>query len=208
MKSNEGICFDQKMSFTNHIQNIVSSANRMLGFIIRNGRELTDMSVLILLYNSFVRSKLEYGALIWYPYYAVHFAQVERVQRKFLKYIYFRSHGVYPERGIDYSILLNDTNFIPLHTRRIQLTTAFLYNLLHNNIICDFLLSKISFNVPRLGSRYVKVFYCERARTNILNRSPVSVMCNNFDLIGSNCDINFSSLSFINKCILRLILNM
>nr|CAH7733034.1 unnamed protein product [Callosobruchus chinensis] len=31
--------------------------------------------------------KLEYGVLIWYPYYATHISQIERVQRKFLKYL-------------------------------------------------------------------------------------------------------------------------
>nr|CAI5847968.1 unnamed protein product [Callosobruchus analis] len=54
------ILFDQKMTFASHIENTVSSANKMLGFIIRNGRQFS-ISVLKLLYTSYVRSKLEYG---------------------------------------------------------------------------------------------------------------------------------------------------
>nr|CAH7746848.1 unnamed protein product [Callosobruchus chinensis] len=46
--------------------------------------------------------KLEYGVLIWYPY----ISQIERKQRKILKYLYFKITAVFPERGFDYSIIL------------------------------------------------------------------------------------------------------
>nr|CAI5854191.1 unnamed protein product [Callosobruchus analis] len=36
-----GIIFDQKMSFAVHTESTASAANMMLGFIIRNGRELS-----------------------------------------------------------------------------------------------------------------------------------------------------------------------
>nr|CAI5858908.1 unnamed protein product [Callosobruchus analis] len=61
--SDLGIVFDQKMTFSSHIESTVSSASRMLGFIIRNGRQFS-VSVLKLLYTFYVRSKLEYGVLI------------------------------------------------------------------------------------------------------------------------------------------------
>ncbi|VEN35101.1 unnamed protein product [Callosobruchus maculatus] len=122
-----GILFDQKMSFAPHIESTVSSANRMLGFVIRNGRQFS-ISVLKLLYTSYVRSKLEYGVLIWYPYYVTHISQIERVQRKFLKYLYFKKFGVFPERGFDYSILLNEAKIISLNKRRIYLASAFCIN--------------------------------------------------------------------------------
>nr|CAH7727822.1 unnamed protein product [Callosobruchus chinensis] len=198
-----GILFDQKMSFSPHIESTVSSSNRMLGFIIRNGRQFST-SVLKILYTSYVRSKLEYGVLIWYPYYATHISQIERVQRKFLKYLYFKRTGVFPERGFNYSILLSEANFISLNSRRIYLASAFLYKLLHGNIICEFLLAKVSFTVPRLNSRNSRTFYCECARTNIMNRSPISIICKNFNLMCDSCDINFSSLPDLYKCILQL----
>jgi hypothetical protein len=38
------------------------------------------------LYCAYVRSNLEYGAIVWDPYTSCGSDQIERVQRKFLKY--------------------------------------------------------------------------------------------------------------------------
>nr|CAH7728232.1 unnamed protein product [Callosobruchus chinensis] len=102
---------------------------------------------------------MKYDVLIWYPYYATHISQIERVQRKFSKYLHFKRTGVFPERRFDYCVLLHEANFISLNTRRIYLTSAFLYKLLQGNIICEFLIAKISFTIPRLNNR-IRTFYC------------------------------------------------
>nr|CAH7742063.1 unnamed protein product [Callosobruchus chinensis] len=43
--SDLGVLFDSGLSFGPHISRIVSSANRMLGFIISNGRDFSDLNV-------------------------------------------------------------------------------------------------------------------------------------------------------------------
>lgn len=192
-----GILFDEKLNFITYISNIVSSANRMLGFIIRNCRHFRNLLPIKLLYFAYVRSKLEYGALIWYPLYQCHIDAVESVQRKFLKYLSFKINGTYPEVGISYSLLLNQHQFVSLHTRRKCISVMFLYNLLHNNIDCPELLNRVNFLVPRLEARYSPPFYCENARTNVLCRSPLSLMQNNFNVISRMCDINITSLASI-----------
>jgi hypothetical protein len=44
--------------------------------------------------------------IIWFPYQAVHIATIERVQRRFLKYVLFRVRAVYPRIGFPQSELL------------------------------------------------------------------------------------------------------
>ncbi|EFA12308.1 hypothetical protein TcasGA2_TC016103 [Tribolium castaneum] len=95
-----GITFDAEFSFNFHVREIVDKALKSYGFIYKNGnsgkREFTNIKILRILYFAFVRSRLEYGALIWNPIYNTYVVQLENVQRRFLKYLAFLSDGVYP----------------------------------------------------------------------------------------------------------------
>ena len=64
-----GIIFDYQLSFKKHINSRTSEAMRMLGFIMRNCKNFNNLQALKILYYSFVRSKLEYGSIIWNPCY-------------------------------------------------------------------------------------------------------------------------------------------
>lgn len=190
-----GIHFDSKLSFADHIKQISSAALKMLGFIIRNCKFFTNVTALKTLYFTLVRSKLEYGSLIWYPYYNVHIIALENVQRRFLKFLAFRSDGFYPNRGYSQSTLLTRFEIPSLELRRIKTTLIFLYKLLHNLIDSPALLSQIYFHVPRLNLRNSVTFYCRNARTNVLIKSPVHISCYNFNKIANICDINSCSLN-------------
>lgn len=200
-----GVLFDCKFTFNEHITLKVSEAMKFYGFIVRNCKNFTDINALKLLYFSYVRSRLEYAALIWYPYYNRHKTMVERVQRKFLKYLTFKADGVYPERGINYNYLTSRFNIISLDLRRICISLTFLYKLLHNTIDCCALLGIIKFNVPRINSRHNPTFRFDIPRTNILLKSPMYVMCQNYNNLCDLCDINCCSLdTLIEIAILNL----
>lgn len=47
---------------------------------------------------------------MWNPLYSGHKASIEKVPRKFLKYLYFRSGGVYPRKDFEYKLLLKEFN--------------------------------------------------------------------------------------------------
>ena len=100
-----GVTFDKKLTFVDHIDTSVSEVNRTLGFIIRNGRDFSNISTLKLLYFSFLRSKLEYASLVWQPCYNIHVTKLENVQRHFLKYLYFKTQA-YPPIGFPQADLL------------------------------------------------------------------------------------------------------
>lgn len=192
-----GITFDRKLNFIEQVNGMIANAYRSYGFIYRNCKDFTNVKCLLLLYFSFVRSKLEYGAIVWYPIYNIHSSNIERVQRKFLKYIMFVSDGVYPERGYCYNVMLERFNLMSLESRRFVHSIKFLYNVLQDKIDCIWIVNRINFNIPRITSRYKMTFYIDKARSNMMYRSPISIMCNNFNLICASCDINFSSFSDI-----------
>lgn len=189
-----GVLFDSKLNFINHINNTIASASRMYGFLYRNCRDFDNIDCLVTLYNSFIRSKLEYGALVWYPIYQIHIQNIENVQRKFLKFLYYVSDGVYPERGYDYKRMVHRFGVATLQHRREVFSVTFLFNLIHGKIDCSMLLNGMLYNVPRLESRYEQTFFIPTCRTNIMRKAPISVMCSNFNRICSETDINFNRL--------------
>lgn len=66
-----GVLFDERFPFVRNLQHITLSANKLLGYIWRNAKDFSDVSVMKILYASFVPTKLEYAVLIWYPIYGV-----------------------------------------------------------------------------------------------------------------------------------------
>lgn len=198
-----GVLFDCKLSFSSHINQMTKAASKLLGFFVRNWSCFSHVDSLKILYFSYIRSKLEYAALIWFPIYQNFIVLIESVQRKFLKYLFYKSYRFYPQRGTDNEFLLQTFNIISLKERRSCIAISFLYNLMHNNIDCPCLVNKLCFLVPRLNSRESECFYCPFGRTNLMHKSPIFNICNLFNSISDECDINYDSLGRIINLYLR-----
>ncbi|GJQ87098.1 hypothetical protein Trydic_g23949 [Trypoxylus dichotomus] len=176
-----GVVFDSRLTFMEHISSICTSALSMLGFIIRVTRPFASITAILPLYFAFVRSRLEYASLVWSPMYIYQIHLLEQIQRRCLKFLYFKKFNTYPIQGFSHSALLEAFNIDSLELRRKQAECKFLFTLLHNGLDVAELLSKINFIVPRSGSRQTNTFYCFAPRTNIAIRSPIHRLCSNFN---------------------------
>ena len=192
-----GILLDSKLSFSNHIEKMVSEATRMLGFILRNCKSFNNTDALKTLYFSLVRSKLEYASLIWSPVYAKYSLMVEQVQRKFLKYLSFKEDNVYPERGINNELLLQRFNIESLQKRRDMQAVILLFKIINGTTTCPSLLEQFNFLIPRISARASTCFYLPAARTNTMLMSPVHKMCSKYNRIASHCDLDMSFGLFV-----------
>jgi hypothetical protein len=105
--------------------------------------------------------------IIWFPYQAVHIATIERVQRRFLKYVWFRVKGVYPRIGFPQSELLAEFAVVGMADR-----CNFMFKLIYFNINCRKILSWIGLDTCH-RARSGKLFYLRTPRTNLLNFSPI-----------------------------------
>ena len=79
-----GIYFTPNLNFNLHISKITSKSLQMLGFMKRVSHDFTDVKTLHILYNSLVRSRLEYCSQIWNPSAAASITKLERVQKSIL----------------------------------------------------------------------------------------------------------------------------
>jgi ribonuclease P/MRP protein subunit RPP40 len=75
-----GVTFDERLNFNEHINLIINSSVKMLGFIIRSTLCLQSSEVLVRLYIAYIRSKLEYCVLIWSPFYNYQRIHIEKVR--------------------------------------------------------------------------------------------------------------------------------
>jgi hypothetical protein len=87
-----GVIMDSKVYFTGHIDVTVGNALTMLEFVKRLLCEFKDPYTLKAFYVSLVRLKLEYASCVWQPFYGAHIVRIERVQKKFVRYV-LRSLG-------------------------------------------------------------------------------------------------------------------
>ena len=85
-----GVILDSKLSFETHIEAITRKAYRNLGFIIRITKSFTNPKSIILLYNSLVRSHLQFASVIWNPFYVKYIERVEKIQMKFVHLLNYK----------------------------------------------------------------------------------------------------------------------
>ena len=172
-----GVVFKSTLSFKDHILEIIQKAYRSMGMIIRNCKDFKDIDTLKLLFITYVRPILEYGFLIWNPHNDFLIKELEKIQRKYLKWLYYKRYGLYPPMGINQCHLLNEFNLLSLQNRRSIGDVCFLKKLINGNIDCPDLLKCMNFYVPRSTSRYRPTFYTDGARKEVLKYAPINRMC-------------------------------
>ena len=163
-----GIYFDSEITFGDHFRYITGKAFQMLGFIFRVGRDLS-VSSLRLLYCSLVRSHLEYASVVWSPLYGIYKDQLERVQRKFIKFCAYKLDMT--DRLEDVQLYLDLPS---LEDRRRLSDLYFIYKIINGYIDCPHLLSQISLKIPSRSLRRSEIFSVTVHRTNYGSHSPLT----------------------------------
>lgn len=179
---------------------------RSSGFLIRNCREFKSFGSLSSVYLAFVRSKLVYCSVVWNPFHVKYITALENVQKKFLKYAYFRRYGIYPVRGYSYDALLSEFDMMSLRKHRESRDMCFVYKIVHGQLDSSSLLSQILFNVPRISSRFVETFHVPVPNTMHHFHSPISNMSRSVNSV-PNVDIFFLNFQQFNRTILSSIRN-
>ena len=75
-----GVTISENISFEQHIMNITNDAKRQAGWILRLIRS-REPDVVMLLFKTYVRPKLEYSSPLWSPHLVNHISKLEAVQR-------------------------------------------------------------------------------------------------------------------------------
>lgn len=198
-----GVVFDKNLDFIDHISGLIADASRAMGFVIRSTKHF-GVDVCLGLFDALVLPKLEYGCVIWSPQYASWRWSIERVHRKFLKYMFLKKFGYYPERGFDHQQLLRLFNRISLEKRRCTICLLTLFKLLKDMIICPEIVTQLPFAVNRVedvNTRHRNVFYLNCPRTNLYKNSPLYRMCELYNRVAWDIDLTTISIKSFKEII-------
>ena len=112
--SDLGVSVSGNCTWTSHIEQMCSKANRILGLVKKLcGRDIRDVQTRKLLYKALVRPLLEYSSSMWSPYFVKHRRLIENIQRRATNFILN-----YPPREVSFINRLDQLNLLPLDFRR------------------------------------------------------------------------------------------
>lgn len=161
-----GVIFSNNLNFNKHIDYIISRAYSALGLIKRHSGEFHDPYTLRSLYVTYVRSVLEFAAVIWHPFYRIHADRIESIQKQFLIYALRRlpspNRNSYVREPYRNRLLL--LNLQSLDRRREIACAVFGRDVLCSRVDCPELLGKFSIYVPqkslRLRPGFLRIPFC------------------------------------------------
>ncbi|XP_063891046.1 uncharacterized protein LOC135116957 [Helicoverpa armigera] len=195
-----GVCFSTDLNFRKHVVTICSRAYRNLGFILRQAHDFNNMKALQVLYDALVRSHLEYCAAVWGPSEAKYKFMLERIQNKFARFLYLKLYRVYPGYPLLYPTLfvLGMVGYCKLETRREVALASYLFKVLRGKICNPDILGEIRLCVPDeyVGRRLLPpLLEVPRARTNLLQRAPLTRAVRTLNAIANRLDLFTCSLN-------------
>ena len=120
-----GVTISDDLKWNQHVGSVTKKASSTLGFMRRNLRSC-PMECRKAAYFSLVRSKLEYAATVWDPYYQQDIDRLENIQRRAARFITndYRSRH---EGAV--SDMLNNLELPSLQERRRQLRLTMFYKI-------------------------------------------------------------------------------
>lgn len=190
-----GISIASNWSFNKHIGEITKKAFKTLGFLKRNSDHL-GLHTIIKLYISLVRSKLEYASIIWNPHTQLYSNQMERVQRKFIKFLRYSFHLDYDSEK--YWEYCEQYSLLPLFQRRFVSDCLFLHkSVRQQNPPIDFL---EFLNNPSVLTRHNRLFHIPQCRINVRFYFPTYRILRAFNTY--NLDFSLPIDIFLDTCII------
>jgi len=127
-----GFYLSPTLSFKHHLNVTVGKSLKILGFIKRNTTLFTSATYLRTLYFSLVRSIIEYGSVVWFPYLACDQLRLEQVQNRFLSFIAFLLNIEHTPH--DYNVIRSILNIPTLASRGEHADLMFITSLLNGTV--------------------------------------------------------------------------
>lgn len=194
-----GILFDEKVTFTKHIDCSIAKAYSMLGFVMRICADFNNPLALKCLYFAHVRTHLEYGLAVWYPYYEIHVKRIESIQKRFVWFMFCKFGWQEYIRFAPYFFKCNLLNLDSLSQRRRTTCCLLMCDLLTGRIDAPNILSQINFNVPPRPLRQQNMLRLQHHRTNYGTFEPINNLSSIFNDYSHLFEYGLSRTSFRNR---------
>jgi hypothetical protein len=120
-------------------------------FVKRRAKEFDNVWATKQIYFTYVRTKLEFGSIIWMPYNDDYIRKFESIQKQFLLFaLRFLYNPLDYLRLPSYENRLKIINLESLQSRRENLSAVFIFNILHSIVNSALLKNNVKINNKRL----------------------------------------------------------
>lgn len=177
-----GIQIEHNLIFKKQIYKIVNNAKRNLGLIMRHSGTFLNTTTLKILYLTLVRSHLDFAAVVWGSTAGIHIKLLERIQKRFLRFLYYKDFGYY-DLGISYRELTLGYELTSLVVRREVTLILFIRDLLTSKIESPFLLCQVGLFAPIRSNRDRSLFKIAKCRTTHFKMAPINRALNTYNEI-------------------------
>lgn len=96
---------------------------------MRLTKYFTNINCITILFNALVRSTLEYACVIWCPYQTTYKLKIERVQKKFTRFVFFKLQIP----NFTYHNRLIQLEMLSLEARRLYFDMSVLHSIINSN---------------------------------------------------------------------------
>lgn len=127
-----GVNIHHKLSWNEHISNVVKTANSSIGFLRRN-LQITQKHIKANAYKSLVRPQVEYASIIWDPFTQANQNKIEMVQRRAARYV----NNNY-NREASVTAMIAHLGWRSLHQRRADSRLIMMYKIVNGLVSVDF----------------------------------------------------------------------
>ena len=195
-----GVILDQKLTWENHINSIISKVEKSLNLLKAVTRRHwgADPKTSLMFYRAYVRTLIDFGSIFYGSATKTRLLKIDRLQYKAVRII----TGALSSTPTN--ALLAETGELPLSLRRLHLAEKFIIkNIFTQN---DFLVNKINKvsldnltnsywvhkNSPPLADAFIET---AKFQEEIVKSPKLPFFTGNFDSIFFNIDISFSQYS-------------
>lgn len=198
-----GVILDTALTFRIHFEDIISRANRQLGFIFKICDEFKDPLCLRSLYCALVRSLLESNVVAWCPYQLTWINRIEAVQKKFirraLRFLPWRDPVNLPPYEHRCRLLGLDT----LVSRRSAQQAGFAAKVILGEIDAPEILSQLNFYAPERILRQRNFFMAGGSNTVYGQHNPINAVQTVFNEAYELFDFNMTAATFQRRVLQR-----
>lgn len=152
-----GTHIDSALVFNEHVSITVNAVFRVLGVISRVCRQYSSPFCVLLFFKSLVRSRLQFGSVIWNSLSISQATAIENVQKRMIRIVY----DSYIRRGCfyNYESLLRRLALHKLAVRRPFRDFIFIHKVVQGHVNSMDLLRSIDYHVSSKVSRNSSTFY-------------------------------------------------
>ena len=129
-----GFLVDVRFRLIAHIERNTTKARQMMGYIKSISKGQFDTRTLKVLYVAYVRSRLEFGSVIWDPYQATYSDLIESVQKQFVMFALGDSNRIPPYTLPPYESRCAKLGLNSLEMRRKEANLLLAYDLQNGKI--------------------------------------------------------------------------